>query len=225
MTMAAARKDTVGELRAQVEAMLVPQWVTIGAIAFSIPVPVNDLVEWLAGHSIAKTSRFEGEVARFVESRAAWLAEVNAADPRQKAELRAAKAREVRALSEKLVDEPSRTPYADMLNDAIVFGLHDLLELLDEEATNCWKCSAPPHPPTAVEEQIALNLRRATWQGWPEGVFQEKLRNALVEGDLIVAINAGRVWVRRVNGSVYCVLRGYPCNAGGVEEWSEHRHK
>jgi hypothetical protein len=220
-TMATAKKEipNAEELRAQIESMLEPQWVGVGAIALAIPVPVDMLVDWLAGHPIeAKLPRFEKEIASYLESRAAWLAEVKNADADRRRELKFARAREVRELSEKLREESSPTPYANMLHAGILFGLYDLLSLFDDQ--NCWRCgsSLRDMPAAIVETQIELHLRAAGWAAWPEDVFRERMRAAMVDGDRILAVNIGRVWVRRSDGSVYRVLRGHPINGGGVEE-------
>ncbi len=222
-TMSSAKKELSNsdELRGRIEAMLVPQWVNVAAIAFAIPMSTEQLIEWLAGNPIkGNVARFEKEISAYLESRAAWLAEVKNADANRRGELRFARAREIRELSEKLAEEPNRTPYAEMLHDSIVFGLHDLISLFEERgAGNCWQCGATHDAPAAtVETQIEINLRNAAWQTWPEEVFRERLRAAMVDGERIMAVNPGRVWIRRPDGSVYTALRGAPINGGGIEE-------
>jgi hypothetical protein len=216
-TMASARKELPNpdELRAQIEAMLIPQWVNVAAVAFAIPVPADQLIEWLAGNPIkTNIARFEKGIAAYLESRAAWLAEVKSADVHRLRELRFAKAREIRELSEKLVEEPSRTPYADMLHDSVVFGLHDLNSLFEEgETENCWRCGAAHNPPPAeVDTQIEINERGAAWSAWAPEEFRERLRAAMRSGDRVVAISGGGVWIRRPDGSMIRALK-----SGGIE--------
>jgi hypothetical protein len=219
-TMASAKKEipNADELRSQIEAMLVPQWVGVGAIALAIPVPMDMLVDWLAGHPIeAKLPRFEKEIAAYLESRAAWLAEVKNADADRRRELKFARAREIRELSEKLREEPSPTPYANMLHASIVFGLHDLISLFEEGGNeHCWRCGSPRNPtPPTVEDQIELNLRTAVWRRFKtEESFRERMRAVMRDGEYIMAIHGGVVWVRRADRSVYVSL------PSGVQEAS-----
>lgn len=222
-TMASAKKEipNADELRSQIEAMLVPQWVGVGAIALAIPVPVDMLVGWLAGHPIeAKLPRFEKEIAAYLESRAAWLAAVKNAGADRRRELKFARAREIRELSEKLREESTPTPYANMLHAGIVFGLHELISLFEEGGDdNCPRCQAPRGPMT-VETQIEMHVRGAAWQGWTAEVFRARLLEVMVDGEYITYVNVGRIWIRRPDRSVYCVLKGAPINGGGVEEVS-----
>ncbi len=207
------------ELREQIRAMLLPDWITIGAIAFAIPVSPGDLTRWLEGHSIkADQVRFEKEIAAYLETRAAWLAAVKSADSHGRRELRLAKALEIGRLSEKIEDEPAHSPYRELLHDSVLFGLCDLLALFDDES--CWRCGASyNNPPAAtVETQIDISLRNAAWAGWPEDVFRERMRAVMVDGERIMAVNPGRIWIRRPDGSVYRALRGAPVNGGGIEE-------
>jgi len=222
----ARMKDTLAadELRARIEAMIVADWVSIAAIAFAIPVSPDELTRWLAGNPIkANLARFEKEIHAYLESRAAWLVEVNSADAVRRRELRLAKAQEVRELGAKLAEEPPRSAYGDMLQDAIAFGVYDLFLLSEEgEATNCWRCGATARKSVAatatVEAQIELNLRNAGWATWPEEVFRERMRAVMADGEYIIAVNIGGAWIRRPDGTVYRALRGAPINGGGIEE-------
>jgi hypothetical protein len=204
------------ELREQVHAMLLPDWVSIAAVAFAIPVSPDDLERWLAGNPIkADQVRFEKEIAAYLEKRAAWLADVKKADLNGRRELRLAKALEIGRLSEKFEDEPAHSPYRGLLRESVLFGLCDLLSVFDDEV--CFRCGAS-RPAATVEAQIEIWKRNAAWAGWEN--FPDQMRAVMVDGERIMAVNPGRVWIRRPDGSVYCVLRGAPVNGGGIEEIS-----
>jgi hypothetical protein len=212
-TMARANNiSNADELRAEIRAMIVPDWVSIAAIAFSIPVAPAQLSRWLEGNAIeADLKRFEREIGKFLKLRAAWLAEVNSVDPERRRGMRLAKAVEVRELGAKLAEEPSRSAYGDVLQECIAFGVYDLFLLSEEgEAASCYRCGAPrpsTAPKTTVEEQIELNLRTAVWRGFKtEESFRERMRAVMSDGEYITHIHGGVVWVRRPDRSVYVSL-------------------
>lgn len=199
--------------------MIVADWISVPAIAFAVSVSSEDLTRWLAGKPIkGDSAQLEKEIEAFLESRAAWLAEVKDAAADRRRELRLIKAQEVRDLGAKLAEEPRRSVYGDMLQDAIAFGIYDLFLLSEEDEAACWRCGSPRNgpAPTTVEEQIELNLRTAVWRGFKtEESFRERMRAVMSDGEYIMHIHGGVVWVRRPNRSVYVLLAG-----GEVQEAS-----
>jgi hypothetical protein len=227
-TMARANNiSNADELRSQIRAMIVPDWVSIPAIALAVPVAPAELSKWLAGNPLeADLNRFEREISKFLKSRGAWLAEIKSADPERRRAMRLAKAVEVRELGAKLAEEPSRTAYGDVLQECIAFGVYDLFLLSEEgEAASCYRCGEPrsnaslPKTPTqpercwrcdaeqgpltrSIEEEIEVNLRVAEWSGWQPETFRLKARMELSEGDRIIKFALRRFYIRKPDKSV-----------------------